>query len=145
MFAFRCCKCHAHVELARSIIARIFQHYYFLFSAVGILGWVLCAPLMVVGLCIRDKPDVNDDDDWRDDLCLPCYYDVNFRYPGEKWSKTENVVTTRSSCNHPYYTVHPAVFSHACQFMALQKWLWVLLVNRAPPVSVGINLFSGHF
>ena len=82
---FRCWKCHTPVELARRrIIARSVPTLLFSFSAVGILGWVLCAPLMVVRLCIRDKPDVNDDDDWRDDLCLPCYYDVNFRYPGEK-------------------------------------------------------------
>ena len=47
---------------------------------VGFLGWVLCAPLMVLGLCMRDKPDPHDDEEWRDDPCLPCYYDDDFRY-----------------------------------------------------------------
>ena len=41
---------------------------------------MLCAPLMVLGLCMRDKPDPHDDEEWRDDPCLPCYYDVDFRY-----------------------------------------------------------------
>lgn len=52
-------------------------------SALGYIGWVLCFPLMLAAILIRDKPSKDEPDDWKDDPCLPWWYDIDFKYPGE--------------------------------------------------------------
>ncbi|KAK2188007.1 hypothetical protein NP493_147g02008 [Ridgeia piscesae] len=41
------------------------------------LSWLFCCPLMGLGLLVREKPNPDDDEDFRDDPCLPCMYSSN--------------------------------------------------------------------
>ena len=57
------------------------------------IGWIFCCPLFCLGKCLREPSSLEDEEEDRNDPCIPWKYQIDGYPPGSSWTRRSGALS----------------------------------------------------